>query len=315
MVMGKTYIINTGCSYGVMFRSMKEFTKGNDSNFEVIDLHCDSFGSGYQKRSIIYTVSKLLSEGISPENILVIVEWSQPNRLFTEIPKELCKEILEHDDLEGTFILDNNFNLKEQSSKFIQKYKSLNVIFGDRVYTNPDVDDLTYFDNKDIEWYLSEYKKNCHISHKKIDRFENYLQNIVDTQSFLSSKNIEHISFLMNNTFTNYDSKSHIKDFSDYLTELWNQIDFSKFVFHNDFGGIDEFSMERFGNIAYLSGANTWDIPEDGNVMSFGAHPHDSVYINFFEEYIYDKVKKYFGKLTFNYSDRWSVDKHNAIRK
>ena len=28
------YIINTGCSYGVMFRSMKEFTKGNDSIFK-----------------------------------------------------------------------------------------------------------------------------------------------------------------------------------------------------------------------------------------------------------------------------------------
>ena len=39
------YIINTGCSYGVMFRSMKEFTKGNDTDFKVIDLHCDSFGA------------------------------------------------------------------------------------------------------------------------------------------------------------------------------------------------------------------------------------------------------------------------------
>ena len=37
--MNKTYIVNTGCSYGVMFRSMKEFTFVNDSNFEVIDLH------------------------------------------------------------------------------------------------------------------------------------------------------------------------------------------------------------------------------------------------------------------------------------
>ena len=71
--MDKTYIINTGCSYGVMFRSMKEFTKGNDTNFEVIDLHCDSFGAEYQKRSIIYTVSKLLWDGISPKNIFVIM--------------------------------------------------------------------------------------------------------------------------------------------------------------------------------------------------------------------------------------------------
>lgn len=308
--MNKTYIINTGCSYGVMFRSMKEFTFVNDSNFEVIDLHCDSHGAEYQKRSVIYTVSKLLSEGILPEKILVIIEWSQPNRLFTEIPNDLCKDILNHSDLEGTFILDNKFNLKEQSSKFIQKYKYLNVIFGDRVYTNPDVDDLTYFNDKDIEWYLSEYKKNCHISHKPIDRHERYLENIVATQSFLSSKNIDNISFKMNNNAPFKD----LKDKSDYLNELWNQIDFSKFVFHNEFGGIDEFAMNHFGNIAYLSCANEWDIPGDGNMMEFGNHPHDSVYVDFFQRYIYDRVYKYFGEIVFNYSDRWSKTKHNSIR-
>lgn len=306
--MDKTYIINTGCSYGVMFRSMKEFTKGNDTNFEVIDLHCDSFGAEYQKRSIIYTVSKLLWDGISPKNIFVIIEWSQPNRLFTEIPQDLCRDIINHNDLEGTFVLDNKFNLKTQSN-LIKKYKHLNVIFNDRVYTNPDVDDLTYFENKDIEWYLSEYKKNCHISQKPIDRLEHYLQSIIDIQSFLSSRNIEHISFLMNDTFTD------LKYESDYLKTIWNQLDLSKFVFHNRFGGIDEFAMERFGNIAYLSGANEWDIPEDGNMMEFGNHPHDSVYIDFFEEYIYPKAKEYFGELSFNYTDRWSKLKHNSIRQ
>ena len=291
-----------------MFRSMKEFTKGNDTNFEVIDLHCDSFGAEYQKRSIIYTVSKLLWDGISPKNIFVIIEWSQPNRLFTEIPQDLCKDIINNNDLEGTFVLDNKFNLKTQSN-LIKKYKHLNVIFNDRVYTNPDVDDLTYFENKDIEWYLSEYKKNCHISQKPIDSLEHYLQSIIDIQSFLSSRNIEHISFLMNDTFTD------LKYESDYLKTIWNQLDLSKFVFHNRFGGIDEFAMERFGNIAYLSGVNEWDIPEDGNMMEFGNHPHDSVYIDFFEEYIYPKAKEYFGELSFNYTDRWSKLKHNSIRQ
>jgi hypothetical protein len=57
------YIINTGCSYGVLFRSMKEFTKGNDTNFQIIDLHCDSHGAEYQKRSVIYTISKLIEKG------------------------------------------------------------------------------------------------------------------------------------------------------------------------------------------------------------------------------------------------------------
>ena len=155
--------------------------------------------SEYQKKKCNLCSFKLLLKGILPKNIFVIIEWSQPNRLLTEIPQDLCEDIINHDDLEGTFILDNKFNLIEQSNDYIVKYKSLNIITGDRVYTNPDVDDFTYFNNKDIEWYLSEYKKNCHISHKPIDRYESYLQNIVDTQSFLSSKNIDNISFRMNN--------------------------------------------------------------------------------------------------------------------
>ena len=327
-----------------MFRSMKDFTKGNDTDFQVIDLHCDSHGAEYQKRSIIYVVSKLLSNGVNPTTIFVLIEWSQPNRLFTEIPKEICSKILIGNTSEGTFILDNKFSLKEYSSEYIMKYKSLNVIFGDRIYTNPDVDDLSYFENDDIEWYLRQYKDNCHISHKPIDRFENYLQNILDTQSYLTSNGIDNLSFLMNNTFEGYDtdfshiypsnvdmvssediripnSKNgfHIKDFSSYLNQIWNQIDFTKFVFYeNDvckYGGIDEYTMDKFGHIAYTSAANSWDIPEDGYVTSFGTHPHDSVYIDFFQDYIYNNITKYIGEFKFDMTNRWDSSKHNSIRK
>ena len=58
--MDKNYIVNTGCSYGVMFRSMKDFTFVNDSNFEVIDLHCDSHGAEYQKRSVYLYSFKII---------------------------------------------------------------------------------------------------------------------------------------------------------------------------------------------------------------------------------------------------------------
>ena len=342
------YIINTGCSYGVMFRSMKEFTDGNDTDFYVIDLHCDSHGSTYQKRSVIYTVSKLLKSGITPNNIYVITEWSQPNRLFTELPIEFCEEIFtDYNHAEKTFILDNKLNRVEDDFDFdfVRKYKSLSVIFGDSVYTNPDTDDFTYFDNRDIQWYLTQHQLNNHISHKPIDRFENYLTDILDLQNFLKSKNIDYSFFLMNNTFEGYvDDVLHrytdgemydelskdtiiipdltndklIKDFSSYLNSVWGLIDFSHFHFYKterfNYGGIDEYSMEKFGHIAYTSCANPWDIPDDGYVTSFGAHPHDSVYIDFFIEFVYDKVKPYIGELEFDFTDRWSKSKHNAIR-
>ena len=344
------YIINTGCSYGVMFMSFKEFTKGNNTDFRIIDLHCDSTGADYAKRSVIYTISKLIESGVSPKDMYVITEWSQPNRLHIELPQEFCNDILHGEEwaLEKSFVLDNTFNRIEDSYpiKFIGKYKSLTTVFGDRVYANVEHSDLDSFDDKNIHYYIKEFIKNSPINNKPIDRLESYLTNILDLQSFLKSLGIEYSFFLMNNSFEGYydnfsnfsytdetrdivqqetivlpnlDSFNHIKDFSDYLTKTWNLIDLTNFHFYQtdnfEFGGIDEYTMEKFGHDAYTAGANLWDIPDDGYVTSFGAHPHESVYVNFFIDYMYDKMKPFIGELEFDFTDRWSRTKHNAIRQ
>ncbi len=341
------YIINTGCSYGVLFRSMKEFTKGNDTDFQIIDLHCDSHGAEYQKRSVIYTISKLLEKGVTSKDIYTIVEWSQPNRLFVELPQEFCTEILnDKNHCEGTFILNNKFQRVEDSYEYVSKYKSLNVVFGDRIYANIEHADLESFDNEELKFYIKEFEETTPISYKPIDRLEQYLTNILDLQNFLKANQIEYSFFLMNNSFEGYydnflhlygndetwqqlqteiitlphiNNLIHIKEFSEYLTYIWNLIDLENFVFYKtekfNYGGIDEYAMEKFGHVAYTSGANLWDIPEDGYITSFGAHPHDSVYINFFDDYIYDRVKNFIGELEFDFTDRWDSSKHNAIRK
>ena len=344
------YIINTGCSYGVMFMSFKEFTKGNNNDFRIIDLHCDSTGADYAKRSIIYTVSKLIESGVSPKDMYVITEWSQPNRLHIELPKEFCDDILKAEDwaIEKTFVLNNKFNRieNEYPIKFIGKYKSLTTIFGDRAYANVEHSDLESFEDKNLHYFIKEFIKNSPINNKPIDRLENYLTNILDLQTFLKSLGIQYSFFLMNNSFEGYfdnfanfsyteetlgivqkeniilpDLKDyiHIKGFSDYLNQIWNLIDLSQFHFYKtnnfNFGGIDEYTMERFGHQAYTAGANSWDIPENGYCTSFGAHPHESVYVNFFIDYIYDKIKPFMGEIQFDFTDRWSDSKHNAIRK
>lgn len=343
------YIINTGCSYGTMFVSFREFTKGNDNDFRIIDLHCDSTGADYAKRSIIYTVSKLIENGVSPKDMYVITEWSQPNRLHIEIPREFCDEILnDKPHTEKTFVLDNTFNRIENEFpiNFVDKFKSLSTIFDDRVYANIEHSDLESFDNKNIKHYIKEFLKNSPINNKPIDRLESYLTNILDLQSFLKSLKIEYSFFLMNNTFEGYydnfsnfsyteetlnsvqtekiilpnlSEYTHIKNFSSYLSTVWNLIDFSNFHFYQtdnfNYGGIDEYTMEKFGHIAYTAGANSWDIPDEGYVTSFGAHPHESVYVNFFIDYMYDKLKPFIGELQFDFTDRWSKNKHNSIRK
>lgn len=344
------YIINTGCSYGVMFMSFKEFTKGNDTDFNIIDLHCDSTGADYAKRSVIYTVSKLMESGVSPKDMYVITEWSQPNRLHIELPQEFCNDILNGEDwtLEKTFVLDNTFNRieNEYPIEFIGKYKSLTTVFGDRVYANIEHSDLKSFDDKNLHFYIKEFIKNSPINNKPIDRLESYLTSILDLQSFLKSLGIQYSFFLMNNSFEGYydnfanfsytdetrdivqkdiiklpnlNQYNHIKDFSNYLTEVWNLIDLSNFHFYKtdnfSYGGIDEYTMETFGHNAYTAGANPWDIPDDGYCTSFGAHPHESVYVNFFIDYIYDKIKPFMGKLEFDFTNRWDRTKHNALRQ
>ena len=340
------YVINTGCSYGVMFRSMKEFTKGDGTNFQVIDLHCDSHGAEYQKRSIIYTISKLLNKGVDTKDIYVIVEWSQPNRLLIELPQENCKYILNDiNHIEGSFLLNNKFE-RLDDGEYIKKYKSLNVVIGDRVYINPELDDFSEYDTPNKN-YLEAVKETTCLSHKPIDRFEQYLTNILDLQNFLKVNKIEYSFFLMNNSFEGYydtfshlysdDTKisktlqneiiilpelktlHHIKDFSEYSNEIWNLLDLPNFCFYKtnnfEYGGIDEYAMEKFGHIAYTAGANEWDIPDEGYITSFGAHPHDSVYIDFFKEYIYNKIKSFIGEFEFDMTDRWNRNKHNAIRQ
>jgi len=329
------YIINTGCSYGVMFRSFKEFTKGSDNEFRIIDLHCDSTGADYAKRSVIYTVSKLIEIGVSPKDMYVITEWSQPNRLHIELPHEFCNEIIsDKRHTEKIFILDNKFNKiqNEYPIEFIDKYKSLTTIFGDRVYANVEHSDLDSFENKNLHFYIKEFIKNSPINNKPIDRLENYLTNILDLQSFLKSLGISYSFFLMNNSFEGYYDNFanfsytretlnlvqkdeiilpnlkdfyHIKNFSSYLLQTWKLIDLSNFHFY---------PMEKFGHISYTSAANSWDIPKNGYVTSFGAHPHDSVYINFFIDYIYDRMISFVGDLHFDFSDRWSSKKNNSIR-
>jgi len=342
------YIINTGCSYGVMFRSMFRFTTGRDVDFRVIDLHSDSHGAEYQKRSVILTINELIKIGVKSEDIYVITEWSQPNRLFIELPKEFVTDIIENEDYsEPNFVLDNSFKLLDNPDlHFISKYKSLNIVIKDRVYANIEHSDLDSFDSENVKFYINEFVKNCPISYKPIDRLEQYLTNILDLQSFLKSKNIQHTFFLMNNTFEGYynnfanfsytkDTResvqqevielpnlkefNHIKDFSFYLNNIWESIDKDSFVFYEtdrfNYGGIDEYTMETFGHIAYTAGANPWDIPDDGYCTSFGAHPHDSVYVSFFEQYIYPRLNGFIGTLNFDYTNRWDRTKHNAIRE
>lgn len=347
------YIVNTGCSYGVMPHALCHFTDGNDEFFRVIDLHVDGMGSEYQKRSIIYVVDQLLKY-VKSEDIYVIVEWSQPGRLLSEIPIEFCSDVFENleEATDDSFVVDNTFsplNFKLPIN-LIRVYKSLNAIIGNNMYTNWDNIDLDSFRKNDHFKKLSNDWRNLKDCISIVTMMEKYLQDIVDLQNYLTITCVYSTMFLMNNTFEGWDvengshyytshesldcvqqekikiknlfSFDEIKDFSEYCKFLWNSIDFDKFVFYKtdrfQYGGIDEYAMEQFGHIAYTSAANPWDIPKDGSyVTSFGGHPHNAIYVKFFEEFMYEKIKSRFfvGNLEFDYDNMWDKSKHHGYVK
>jgi hypothetical protein len=151
--------------------------------------------------------------------------------------------------------------------------------------------------------------------------FEGYLNvsKYTDYTHFSSLNEIKEVLHKEKIILLNLSNQKQIKDFSDYLNKTWNLIDLSNFHFYQTdnfkFGGIDEYAMEKFGNISFVASHEPKDIPKHGYIVGFGAHPHESVYVNFFIDYMYDKLKPFIGELQFDFTDRWQFSKHNSIRK
>lgn len=247
------YIVNTGGSYGKMLESVltpyfhipdsfsdklksqyKEcHLEGDIENIIGINVQCNSLGSGWQSDSVIYTVSKLLENGINPKNIYVFIEWSQYNRVSYPMIKYMqIKEnnlaptsypspgdmplILSNDKNEFKQIHDTADNLSDSVPTEIQElikninigntFKIGNVGHIDKnFYVNPVICSKKYFSEQSLEFEL--YHDTILDLDNKLSpdiKVKMHIDNILKTQYFLDSKKIEWNSVDMHSFHSNW---------------------------------------------------------------------------------------------------------------
>lgn len=225
----KRTLVTTGCSYGKFGYSFRNWlSKG--VNFQgvecVIDLHAPSTGAKYQMLSIIESVETLLKNGIHPDDIFVLAEFSEILRKDIVVDNKLITNYLDNlifeEEVDGVII-------KQKSKLFPEVYR-----FNKNNYTNfigsifekrkfflnsiPKLNDyyiinfenISYnFKNKLIDDIIESHsQKMIPSGFFVIDRAIDYFQNILFTQQYLKSKGINYKFCLINNQFSMYDHET-----------------------------------------------------------------------------------------------------------
>ena len=168
----------------------------------------------------------------NPEDILVVVMWSDPIRrdLFASKNEtykwpELTKNLGTTEPLR----LDEGFNIS---------YNSQNRDWGYlRSGGFPSKDGYTY---KEYAEWMNTYYENFYTDEYSII---NTYESILSLQWFLKINKIKYIFHTMKNIFTNKDGEFLHKPYSE-THHLWDLIDKEKFVHHNDYDGLVEYAEE-----------------------------------------------------------------------
>lgn len=258
--------------------------EGDIDNVIGITVHCGSMGSDWQSDSIIYVVNQLLNLGVKSKNIYCFIEWSQWHRVcfpimnYMEIDTTVLKPTSYPAPGDMPFIYktksqDNFISIDSRESELFEKMpnelKDLldNINIGNtyaignvghinnNFYVNPAHSAKHYFSDisLDIELYFDivlsiENKLSPDI------KIKNHLDNIIKTQSFLNSKNIEWNSIDMQSFQSNWLYAE--------FQELHNQFNISddktKLIASGNFGEEEPNNLytknieELFPNLDYL---------------------------------------------------------------
>ena len=263
------YIVMTGCSYSQVsnafadvrnFSSFLSYTElaGISDKFEspykdiiVIDVGMSSHGSDWQADSLIYTVDKLLSFGIEPENIYCYIEWSEWHRVsfnnnyflksnWDDV--KFCKHtgtfgdvgILHINMEEGKQVYNSFADIREDnsglSSRLRNKHSEVawfiedNILvrqsklipqlgmIGDIIYLAPNhIGDANPTWPIDLQMWFEESNK-VQTQLSEDYKLKNYLDNILRTQWFLEAKNIRYNCTTIYSQFYGWSTKSGIRE-------------------------------------------------------------------------------------------------------
>lgn len=241
------FIVSSGCSYGRIaeftFNAFRGSYKSDflysqynknwmelEENIIVLSPSLGSQGSDWQADSTIHMCDTLLNMGVFPENIYVIIEWSQWHRFsvhpFNYINLDLNKLsfnsrsdfyidiINKENQLDAGFNRDFLYDLWKtigitKSDKFsIPKINN-------RIYVSPDHMPIEAFKElgPEYEYFINEAQK-AERALPMENKLKIYVNNMLKTQFFLESKKIKHNFFFMQSTLSgwNRDGEGMLKD-------------------------------------------------------------------------------------------------------
>lgn len=219
-------LLTTGCSYGKFGYSFRQWLI-KDVKFQgvecVIDLHAPSTGAKYQMLSIVESVETLLNNGVHPDDIFVLAEFSEMIRKDVVIDNKLITNYLDNlifeEEVDGVIIKQksklfpdvyrfnkNNYtnfigSLFEKRKFFLNSVPKLND------YYVINFENISYnFKSKVIDDMIKFHsQKSIPNSFFVIDRAIDYFQNILFAEQYLKSKGIKYKFCLINNQFSMYD--------------------------------------------------------------------------------------------------------------
>lgn len=310
--------------------------EGNTDNVIGITVHCGSMGSDWQSDSIIYVVNQLLDLGVKSENIYCFIEWSQWHRV--------CFPIMNYMNIDSTVLQptsypapgdmpfiykpksqDNFITIDNRESKLFEnipnELKDLldNINIGNtfaignvghinnNYYVNPAHSFKDYFSDISLDFELY-FDTVLSIENKLAPdiKIKNHLDNIIKTQSFLNSKNIEWNSIDMQSFQSNWlfsefqehpleyyfvDNHTRLKETNAFgekepnnqntkdIEELFPNLDYlfkqinscGRHYFYESEnykrGGIDEFVIDNFKELGFLNLTPEHHQTKDVNIL------------------------------------------------
>lgn len=227
------FIITTGCSYGIITNCVfRPFSSVENLNYQynknylemendtiIINSSIASQGADWQADSCIYICRKLLEYGVLASNIYVIVEWSQVDRIvispfhFSNLKKN--KFDFKKHGCNVDVIDKNNQNIIGYNDikhiifnllKIKKSNRAHNVsCIEEKIYINPSHTNKEYFKDMGTEYlFFLEKAKEIENSIPIESKIKMYLDNILRTQYYLNSNNINYNFFFMQGSLSGW---------------------------------------------------------------------------------------------------------------
>lgn len=232
------YLVTGGCSFSDNIGLRWPHYLSKALNLKLNNRGQGSCGNDWISKSVIYQIYQLLNSDTKPEEILVVVMWSGIDRKSLFVNEQ------------DTINFNNLLNLDRWNMNRIN-------------FIDSEPNNITRVNN--IDGYvvgsasckfknniINEYKKNAILDYfpnesLAIESYENFLR----LQWFCSSYNIKLYNLTAWNIMIYPESFVHpklsklTKDIYRNVTHLYDLIDFNKWIFWNDYGGLYEYTRDN----------------------------------------------------------------------